>query len=155
VFPILRLAIFLTTMTIWPFCCVFGGDLEAFRQVILECREFKMIGQGPLVDLNDILRPTSFMSELFSDGISNLEGMVLPPEKQRLVPTSPQVLEKLRRNRENYHIRLPIYFTVSLAWLGSYFYPLDWDEPWQLFPLPNVACSLLGFIIGSVLIIFF
>ena len=30
------------------------------------------------------------------------------------------------------------------AWAGSVVAPLDWDRPWQVYPIPNVVGALLG-----------
>ena len=30
------------------------------------------------------------------------------------------------------------------GWSSAFFYPLDWDRPWQLWPIPSVTCSYLG-----------
>ena len=49
-----------------------------------------------------------------------------------------------------FHTPLSHYAIASLAgalggaWSGSFFYPLDWDRPWQVWPIPTIACSLLG-----------
>ncbi len=37
------------------------------------------------------------------------------------------------------------------AWLGAVPIPLDWDRPWQLWPISCVIGTLLGYIIGLVI----
>lgn len=38
--------------------------------------------------------------------------------------------------------------TLLGAWLGAVTIPLDWDRPWQAWPIPCVIGALLGYIIG-------
>ncbi|KAK9768895.1 Glycosylphosphatidylinositol (GPI) anchor assembly protein [Basidiobolus ranarum] len=52
---------------------------------------------------------------------------------------------------ENYKERFAFYPLVSGvfgAWLGAIVIPLDWDRPWQAWPIPCVLGSLLGYTIG-------
>jgi len=36
------------------------------------------------------------------------------------------------------------------AWLGSIVIPLDWDRPWQAWPVPCVLGAFLFYMIGTV-----
>lgn len=38
--------------------------------------------------------------------------------------------------------------TLVGAWLGAFPIPLDWDRPWQVWPIPCVIGALAGYIIG-------
>lgn len=38
--------------------------------------------------------------------------------------------------------------TVLGAWLGAIAIPLDWDRPWQLWPIPCVLGALVGYMLG-------
>ncbi|RHZ70861.1 hypothetical protein Glove_265g22 [Diversispora epigaea] len=41
-------------------------------------------------------------------------------------------------------------YTVIGAWLGGTVIPLDWDRPWQVWPIPCVIGGYLGYVIGSI-----
>ncbi|KAH9278022.1 Phosphatidylinositol-glycan biosynthesis class F protein [Echinococcus granulosus] len=38
--------------------------------------------------------------------------------------------------------------TLMGTWSSAFFLVLDWDRPWQAWPIPCVAGSLFGFIVG-------
>ncbi|KAJ2893606.1 Glycosylphosphatidylinositol (GPI) anchor assembly protein [Coemansia aciculifera] len=38
--------------------------------------------------------------------------------------------------------------TFIISWTSAYFIPLDWDRPWQKWPIPIVAGAFLGNLIG-------
>lgn len=38
--------------------------------------------------------------------------------------------------------------TLIGAWLGAFPIPLDWDRPWQVWPIPCVIGALVGYITG-------
>jgi phosphatidylinositol glycan class F len=35
--------------------------------------------------------------------------------------------------------------------IGTAAFPLDWDEPWQEYPIPIVVMCVVGFLVGAVL----
>ncbi len=39
---------------------------------------------------------------------------------------------------------------MSGAWFGAFVIPLDWNRPWQTWPIPNTIGSLIGFILGHI-----
>ncbi|CAG8763510.1 7036_t:CDS:2, partial [Cetraspora pellucida] len=41
--------------------------------------------------------------------------------------------------------------TVVGAWLGAIVIPLDWDRPWQVWPIPCVIGGFVGHGIGSII----
>ncbi|TYJ54687.1 hypothetical protein B9479_004626 [Cryptococcus floricola] len=43
----------------------------------------------------------------------------------------------------------PAVGTLTGAWLGALPIPLDWDRPWQSFPLTIAFASILGFVAGG------
>ncbi|KAI5453742.1 Glycosylphosphatidylinositol (GPI) anchor assembly protein [Naganishia albida] len=43
----------------------------------------------------------------------------------------------------------PVVGTVLGAWCGVIPLAFDWDRPWQTYPLPPAATSILGFILGG------
>ncbi|WWC98260.1 hypothetical protein V866_005151 [Kwoniella sp. B9012] len=43
----------------------------------------------------------------------------------------------------------PVIGTLSGAWCGAIPIPLDWDRPWQSYPLTPTVGSILGFIVGG------
>ncbi|KAK6906320.1 hypothetical protein I203_100305 [Kwoniella mangroviensis CBS 8507] len=43
----------------------------------------------------------------------------------------------------------PVIGTLSGAWCGAIPIPLDWDRPWQNYPLTPTVGSILGFIVGG------
>lgn len=40
--------------------------------------------------------------------------------------------------------------TLFGAWAGSIVAPLDWDRPWQAYPIPNVFGALVGFTLANI-----
>lgn len=42
-------------------------------------------------------------------------------------------------------IKLNVQAVLFGAWLGAFVLPLDWDRPWQGWPIPCVAGALLGY----------
>ena len=48
-------------------------------------------------------------------------------------------------------VYLQTYGLAIGAWASCFTIPLDWDRPWQKWPIPLIIGSLLGFCIGSVL----
>ncbi|RIB22305.1 GPI biosynthesis protein family Pig-F-domain-containing protein [Gigaspora rosea] len=44
--------------------------------------------------------------------------------------------------------------TVVGAWLGAIVIPLDWDRPWQVWPIPCVIGGFIGHIVGSIISLF-
>lgn len=40
--------------------------------------------------------------------------------------------------------------TLVGAWTGSVVVPLDWDRPWQIYPIPNIVGAILGFSIVNI-----
>jgi len=43
----------------------------------------------------------------------------------------------------------PCIGTILGAWCGAYPLALDWDRPWQAWPLPPAIGAILGYILGS------
>ncbi|WWC92410.1 uncharacterized protein L201_007367 [Kwoniella dendrophila CBS 6074] len=43
----------------------------------------------------------------------------------------------------------PVIGTIIGAWCGAIPIPLDWDRPWQSYPLTPAVSSILGFIAGG------
>lgn len=40
-------------------------------------------------------------------------------------------------------------FTLFGSWLGAFVIPLDWDRPWQEWPVPCAYGAMVGFVIGN------
>lgn len=40
--------------------------------------------------------------------------------------------------------------TLVGAWAGSIVAPLDWDRPWQVYPIPNFVGAVLGFTFANI-----
>lgn len=36
------------------------------------------------------------------------------------------------------------------AWIGSVVIPLDWDRPWQAYPIPNIVGAVVGFTFANI-----
>lgn len=45
-------------------------------------------------------------------------------------------------------LKLNIQATILGTWLGATVIPLDWDRPWQAWPIPCVIGALLGYLIA-------
>ncbi|KAF5303136.1 hypothetical protein FQR65_LT19029 [Abscondita terminalis] len=50
-------------------------------------------------------------------------------------------------------IRQSICGTLFGAWLGAIVIPLDWDRPWQVWPIPCSLGAMLGYICSNIFII--
>ena len=42
-------------------------------------------------------------------------------------------------------VQLNVKTVILGAWLGAFLIPLDWDRPWQVWPIPCVMGALVGF----------
>lgn len=42
------------------------------------------------------------------------------------------------------------YGTLIGAWAGSIVIPLDWDRPWQAYPIPNIVGAVLGYTFANI-----
>lgn len=45
-------------------------------------------------------------------------------------------------------VKMNIQITLLGTWLGAIVIPLDWDRPWQAWPIPCVTGALLGYMIA-------
>ncbi|CAG8603466.1 9781_t:CDS:2 [Paraglomus occultum] len=45
----------------------------------------------------------------------------------------------------------PTVGSVVGAWLGSIVIPLDWDRPWQVWPIPCVLGAYFGYTTGTII----
>ncbi|XP_014468986.1 PREDICTED: phosphatidylinositol-glycan biosynthesis class F protein [Dinoponera quadriceps] len=45
-------------------------------------------------------------------------------------------------------LRINIQATILGTWLGATVIPLDWDRPWQVWPVPCVIGALLGYLVA-------
>ncbi|KAF5285413.1 hypothetical protein FQA39_LY16667 [Lamprigera yunnana] len=50
-------------------------------------------------------------------------------------------------------LRVNICGTLFGAWMGAILIPLDWDRPWQVWPIPCSIGSMIGYIISNVFVI--
>lgn len=46
------------------------------------------------------------------------------------------------------YFQCSILCTLVGAWLGAFPIPLDWDRPWQVWPIPCVIGAIVGYIVG-------
>ncbi|KAJ7384662.1 hypothetical protein OS493_020242 [Desmophyllum pertusum] len=49
------------------------------------------------------------------------------------------------------YFQCSIIFTLIGTWLGAFPIPLDWDRPWQVWPIPCVIGAIVGYIVGLVI----
>jgi len=52
------------------------------------------------------------------------------------------------QNRKELLWYYPAVSSILGAWLGAFVIPLDWDRPWQVWPLSCTYGSVLGYILG-------
>jgi hypothetical protein len=45
-------------------------------------------------------------------------------------------------------VRLPAVTVIVCAWMSAFFAPLDWNMPWQVWPIPCFYCSFGGYMLG-------
>ncbi|GAB1868094.1 hypothetical protein CAJAP_09173 [Camponotus japonicus] len=50
-------------------------------------------------------------------------------------------------------LRTIIQATILGTWLGAIVNPLDWDRPWQAWPIPCIIGALLGYLIAHFVIL--
>ncbi|KAH0944453.1 hypothetical protein HN011_007622 [Eciton burchellii] len=48
-------------------------------------------------------------------------------------------------------LKINIQTTILGTWLGATVIPLDWDHPWQAWPIPCVIGALFGYLIGHII----
>ena len=53
-------------------------------------------------------------------------------------------------NTNEQHVRVITMVTVFGAWLGAWVIPLDWDRPWQQWPLPCVLGSFFAWSLAQI-----
>jgi len=58
------------------------------------------------------------------------------------------------RNPVERALLYPAVGTVLGCWAGAFPIALDWDRPWQAWPLTSASCAILGYIIGSIVALF-
>eukprot|EP01104_Vermistella_antarctica_P016638 TRINITY_DN5706_c0_g1_i1.p1 TRINITY_DN5706_c0_g1~~TRINITY_DN5706_c0_g1_i1.p1 ORF type:complete len:247 (+),score=19.81 TRINITY_DN5706_c0_g1_i1:204-944(+) len=66
-------------------------------------------------------------------------------------------LELIRVKREHHtsspldvSVLLPFYLTFVFAWAGAWTIPLDWEQPWQVWPIPCAVGGVIGNALGIV-----
>ncbi|XP_043667734.1 phosphatidylinositol-glycan biosynthesis class F protein [Vespula pensylvanica] len=73
------------------------------------------------------------------------------------VNTTVNILIGAETQKENVLInaaKIVIKTTFLGTWLGAIVIPLDWDRPWQVWPIPCVMGALLGYTIAHFIIVF-
>jgi len=48
-------------------------------------------------------------------------------------------------------LRQNLYGTLYGTWLGAFFIPLDWDRPWQKWPIPCAFGGIAGYCISNII----
>lgn len=48
-------------------------------------------------------------------------------------------------------LRINVQATILGTWLGATVIPLDWDRPWQVWPIPCIIGALLGYLIAHLI----
>lgn len=82
---------------------------------------------------------TLFPISLFV-GVSGTISILLTESFELNHVTSQAFLKLLKRNA---------YLVIFGAFIGSVVFPLDWDRPWQIYPIPNVVGAVTGQMLGS------
>ena len=73
-------------------------------------------------------------------GVSGTISILLTDSFELVNVTSQAFLRLLKRNA---------YLVIFGAFIGSVVFPLDWDRPWQIYPIPNIVGAITGQMLGS------
>ncbi|KAG5680908.1 hypothetical protein PVAND_010386 [Polypedilum vanderplanki] len=73
-------------------------------------------------------------------GVSGTISILLTDSFELVNVTSQAFLRLLKRNA---------YLVIFGAFIGSVVFPLDWDRPWQIYPIPNIVGAITGQMIGA------
>jgi GPI ethanolamine phosphate transferase 2/3 subunit F len=72
-------------------------------------------------------------------GVSGTVSILFTETFELTNVTSQAYLKLLKRNA---------YLVIFGAFVGSAVFPLDWDRPWQIYPIPNFAGAITGQLFG-------
>lgn len=73
------------------------------------------------------------------------------------VNTAINILTGRETQKDNVFINaanIVIKSTLLGTWSGAIVIPLDWDKPWQVWPIPCVTGALLGYMIAHFIVLF-
>ncbi|CAG9804876.1 unnamed protein product [Chironomus riparius] len=82
---------------------------------------------------------TLFPISLFI-GVSGTISILMTESFDLSNVTAQAFLKLLKRNA---------YLVIFGAFIGSVVFPLDWDRPWQIYPIPNIVGAVTGQMLGS------
>ena len=54
-----------------------------------------------------------------------------------------------------WYLCVPAITSVIGTWIGAIPIPLDWDKPWQQWPISCICGAIIGFAVGNLFILFF
>ena len=54
-----------------------------------------------------------------------------------------------------WYLGIPAITSVIGSWIGAIPIPLDWDKPWQQWPISCICGGIIGFAMGNIIILFF
>ena len=95
--------------------------------------------------------PLTLNSLLFAVQTSNHVGLALPVLEPKVVWSTIEAIVRKTRLQgipNDFQLRAFIVSTSIGIWLGAFPAPLDWDVPWQVWPVPSYVLSLVGGLIG-------
>jgi GPI ethanolamine phosphate transferase 2/3 subunit F len=72
-------------------------------------------------------------------GVSGTVSILFTETFELTNVTSQAYLKLLKRNA---------YLVIFGAFVGSAVFPLDWDRPWQIYPIPNFVGAITGQLFG-------
>jgi len=81
---------------------------------------------------------TLFPISLFV-GVAGTISILFTESFELISIASQSYLKLLKRNA---------YLVIFGAFVGSVVFPLDWDRPWQIYPVPNVVGAITGQMMG-------
>ncbi|CRK98319.1 CLUMA_CG011681, isoform A [Clunio marinus] len=104
-----------------------------------------IMGAPPLTHVEETLTLSSLLTALtifpisLFIGVSGTLGILFTETFELVNVTSQEYLKLLQRNA---------YLVIFGAFIGSIAFPLDWDRPWQAYPIPNITGAITGQMLG-------
>ncbi|KIO33132.1 hypothetical protein M407DRAFT_241161 [Tulasnella calospora MUT 4182] len=104
--------------------------------------------------LSTLLSLLTFYPSTYALGLPSLTSTSSAAQAERLQYVR-LFSELFTRTHVERALVFPVIGTVVGCWLGAFVLPLDWDRPWQAWPLVPAYGSIFGYVVGSLVSVTF
>lgn len=126
-------------------CKYFSKCIITFAILWVSAHFFAVIFGAPLIDS---VEKTAVWAALTACLISVPGLCVIGPKPRKWLSLFNLVKFDSPQKRSFYYSTVG---TVVGSWASSVVIPLDWDRPWQLWPVPGIVGAMLGYAMGVLL----